>query len=161
MTQTLRALWLAALALALGACAATKPTPRRALAPATSKVAAPAVSARVYTEAAERLAPRRAPAAAAASNVARPYAVPRAVVVEEVESAPAPPSAAAPAYDVYQGYLERRGRPRRRAPNPFPVNAAVGAGLGAVLGHQAGRRDEGALIGGGIGLLFDLGRWSR
>ncbi|MEC7172820.1 MAG: hypothetical protein VXW27_10085, partial [Pseudomonadota bacterium] len=27
----------------------------------------------------------------------------------------------------------------------------MGAGFGAVLGHQAGRRDEGALIGGGIG----------
>lgn len=41
----------------------------------------------------------------------------------------------------------------------FPVNTAVGAGLGAIIGHQSGHRDEGAAIGAGIGLLFDLARW--
>jgi len=45
-------------------------------------------------------------------------------------------------------------RPRVR----FPVNTAVGAGIGAIVGHQRGRRHRGALIGGSIGLLFDLQR---
>lgn len=41
----------------------------------------------------------------------------------------------------------------------FPWNAAVGAGLGAVIGHQSGHRDQGAAIGAGVGLLFDVMRW--
>ena len=48
----------------------------------------------------------------------------------------------------------------RRSHDTFPWNTAWGAGIGAVIGnqhhHHAGR---GALIGGGIGLLFDLARW--
>ena len=43
----------------------------------------------------------------------------------------------------------------------FPVNTAVGAGIGAVIGHQSGRRDRGALIGGGLGLFLDMQRWWR
>ena len=41
----------------------------------------------------------------------------------------------------------------------FPWNTAVGAGLGAIIGHQSGRRDRGAAIGAGVGLLFDIARW--
>ena len=52
-------------------------------------------------------------------------------------------------YDPY-GYY---GRPYRRS--TFPINTAIGAGVGAIIGHQHGRRGRGALIGGGIGLLFD------
>lgn len=52
-------------------------------------------------------------------------------------------------YDPY-GYY---GRPYRRS--TFPINTAIGAGVGAIIGHQRGRRGRGALIGGGIGLLFD------
>lgn len=33
------------------------------------------------------------------------------------------------------------------------IGAAAGAGLGAIIGHQSGNRDKGALIGGAIGAL--------
>lgn len=43
--------------------------------------------------------------------------------------------------------------------SPFPWNTAIGAGMGAIIGHQSGHRGEGAAIGAGVGLLLDLGRW--
>lgn len=33
------------------------------------------------------------------------------------------------------------------------IGAAAGAGLGAIIGHQSGNRDKGALIGGAVGAL--------
>ena len=63
-------------------------------------------------------------------------------------------------HSTYDDYLYRRGVDRvRRRGTRFPVNTVVGAGVGAVIGHQRGRRDRGALIGAGLGLLFDLNRW--
>lgn len=51
----------------------------------------------------------------------------------------------------YQGY-----RPSRRR---FGLgNTLFGAGLGAIIGHQNGRRDKGAAIGAGIGFLLDMAR---
>lgn len=44
-------------------------------------------------------------------------------------------------------------------PSTFPVNTLLGAGVGAIIGHQNGRRESGALIGGGVGMLLDLFRW--
>ncbi|MCA8942860.1 MAG: hypothetical protein KDB80_09905 [Planctomycetes bacterium] len=35
-------------------------------------------------------------------------------------------------------------------------NTLLGAGLGAIIGHQSGHRDRGAAIGAGFGLLLDL-----
>ena len=61
----------------------------------------------------------------------------------------------------YDDYVRYRRSGRRWRPSGFPVNTAIGAGVGAIIGHQRGRRDRGALIGGGIGLLMDLNRWSR
>ncbi|MFK7738866.1 MAG: hypothetical protein AB8H80_00985 [Planctomycetota bacterium] len=64
--------------------------------------------------------------------------------------------------DAYREYLQdRRFRGGRRRGNAFPVNTAIGAGIGAIVGHQRGRRGRGALVGSGIGLLFDLARWTR
>lgn len=57
-------------------------------------------------------------------------------------------------YDPYWGHYGRRTWRR----STFPINTALGAGLGAIIGHQRGRRGRGALIGGGVGLLFDLAR---
>lgn len=62
-------------------------------------------------------------------------------------------------YSTYDDYLYNRRVYRRARGTRFPVNTAIGAGLGAIIGHQNGRRDKGALIGGGIGLLLDLNRW--
>jgi hypothetical protein len=60
-------------------------------------------------------------------------------------------------YDYDRGvYVETRSR---RARPTFPWNTAVGAGLGAVIGHQSGHRSEGAWIGAGYGLLLDIARW--
>ena len=45
----------------------------------------------------------------------------------------------------YSPYYRRR----------FPLGSTlVGAGLGAIIGHQSGNRDRGAAIGAGLGLLF-------
>ena len=66
----------------------------------------------------------------------------------------------------YYGYVDGYRDPAwrrygRRRPTPFPVNTAIGAGIGAIVGHQRGRRGRGALVGAGVGLLFDLHRWVR
>lgn len=59
-------------------------------------------------------------------------------------------------YDGYYGPgYYHDGRWRRRW---FPANTFVGAGVGAILGHQHGHRHRGALIGAGAGLLLDLPR---
>lgn len=63
-------------------------------------------------------------------------------------------------YSTYDDYLyNRRNYRDRQRGTRFPINTVVGAGVGAIIGHQRGRRDRGALIGGGVGLLFDLNRW--
>jgi hypothetical protein len=40
-----------------------------------------------------------------------------------------------------------------RADSGAALGGLLGAGAGAILGHQTGHRDEGALIGGGLGVL--------
>ncbi|MGC6489074.1 MAG: YMGG-like glycine zipper-containing protein, partial [Planctomycetota bacterium] len=110
--------------------------------------------------------PTRTPGSPAPPNPARPGAPIYRSVAEHTDAA-AGGVVEAPAqqvsygvnpYDIYGAPPPTR---RRGAPPSFPVNTAIGAGVGAVLGHQRGRRDEGALWGAGIGLLFDLARWSR
>lgn len=67
-----------------------------------------------------------------------------------------------PRYAEYVGYYRDVDRRHRRWREPFfPVHTAVGAGIGAIIGHQSGHRGRGALIGGSIGLARDLGRWWR
>lgn len=56
-------------------------------------------------------------------------------------------------------YYEREAR-RHREPF-FPINTAVGVGVGAVIGNQSRHRGRGALIGGSLGLMLDLARWLR
>lgn len=64
-------------------------------------------------------------------------------------------------YSTYDDYLYQRRAYRAGRPTRFPVNTAIGAGVGAIIGNQRGHRGRGALIGGGVGLLFDLNRWTR
>ena len=60
----------------------------------------------------------------------------------------------------YGGYYGRPYEYRSHRSTTFPLHTALGAGLGAVIGHQSGHRGRGAWIGGGLGLLFDLNsRW--
>ena len=58
---------------------------------------------------------------------------------------------------VYTPSAYERYRTRHR----FPINTVIGAGVGAVIGNQRGRRSRGAWIGGSIGLMFDLMRGWR
>ncbi len=62
-------------------------------------------------------------------------------------------------YSAYVDYYRRDGH-RWRGPY-FPVNTFVGAGVGALIGRHSHHRGRGALIGGSIGLLLDIGRWWR
>ncbi|MCK5944781.1 MAG: glycine zipper family protein [Planctomycetes bacterium] len=160
------------LALSLAACAAPKVLPRQSLAPAVAPPSHAFVDRdRVRVEAAERSTP--VPSTPAPSmpehNAARPGPRPeppvyRTVVetveVERVVEVEAPRWRDYGGYD-YDVYLDGRRSYRRRGTTPFPVNTAIGAGVGAIIGHQRGRRGRGALIGSGIGLLLDLDRWSR
>lgn len=77
---------------------------------------------------------------------AAPVVEPRTIIVREYGTMPV---------EVRESWHYGRDRYRSR----FPWNTALGAGLGAVIGHQSGHRDEGAAIGAGLGLLFDLSRW--
>lgn len=158
------------LALVAGACAAPKPLPRQALAPAAATTVPAEIEAgRVRTEAVERrtppveVAPPQQPNVPIEPNPARPSApVFRSFVetvevpVERVVEVEVPRQG----YDRYDAYVDSR-RVRRRGTTPFPVGTAIGAGVGAIIGHQDGNRGRGALIGSGIGLLLDLSRWSR
>jgi hypothetical protein len=61
-------------------------------------------------------------------------------------------------YDSYNSwgepvYAQRYYRPYRQY-SGFPINTAVGAGIGALVSRH--HRGRGAAIGAGIGLLFDL-----
>ena len=53
-------------------------------------------------------------------------------------------------------YPSRHYRPYE---TPFPVNTVLGAGIGAIIGHQSHHQAQGAWIGGAVGFLSDLARW--
>jgi hypothetical protein len=142
---------------ALAACAGARPAPRL---PATP-LAAPVT---VAAEARARADADRAPAMPGAPSpfVADPqvrllyrmaWTEPQAPVVESAAPAAAapPPGWSDPAYVV-----PAAAAPRRRAPF-VPVGTVLGAGIGGALSTRS-HRAEGALLGAGIGLLFDLQR---
>lgn len=150
--------------LLLGACAAPAHLPRAPLAP-------PPSGDRVEVVMPERSLSESAPARPAAeATPAEPALRTRVLhrtVIETVE-VPVEVQASRTEDDdayreqfVYDDYLRDRPRGYRRTTTPFPVSTVIGAGVGAVIGHQRGHRGRGALIGSGIGLLFDLHRWSR
>ena len=59
---------------------------------------------------------------------------------------------------AYRPYYHYGAYGRSEPPGTtFPLHTALGAGVGAIIGHQSGHRSEGAWIGGGLGLLMDLG----
>ena len=81
--------------------------------------------------------------------------------------APEPPSVVPPSTDAAQaawgpddgGGYDGDGSPGRE---PFvPANTVMGTGIGAMIGQLSDHGCEGALIGGGIGLMLDLGRLWR
>ncbi|MBM3974945.1 MAG: hypothetical protein FJ301_12690 [Planctomycetes bacterium] len=144
--------------LAFAACAAA-PSPRLALTP----LGAPTAAGRIETvraDADRSAAPVGAPspfvhdpairalygdAAPAGTTAASDVATTGATV-----DAPSAATTTAPTIAVYDAYGYRRAR------EPFvPAATVFGAGLGAALSAR-GHRSEGALLGAGIGLLFDL-----
>lgn len=84
----------------------------------------------------------------------------RAFLELQMETAPQardPEPEPQPAPEVRTVYVDTYQREASRYRQVgFPWNAAVGAGIGAIIGHQSDNRDEGALIGAGVGLLVDL-----
>ena len=150
-------------ALTLGACATAEPLPRSPVVPAAAHPTSPLQADRVRAEAFERSSPALKSRSAPEPTAARPAAPLHRSFVGHVE---VPVERVVEIQhrhleDSYENNARRSAAARERPRDSFPINAAVGAGVGAILGHQSGRRDAGALIGGGIGLLFDLGRWLR
>ncbi len=155
----------------LGACAAPRPLPRAALVPLYDLPVVPV------------LVPNRSDPPTAVQPAGRPqqpsvvdsvrgqepsapiYRTVIEIVEVPVEGRVEMPQVYEPEprrdYRQYDDYLRYRSSYRHRSyrRSRFPVNTVVGAGIGAIIGHQRGRRDRGALIGGGVGLLFDLNRW--
>lgn len=85
--------------------------------------------------------------------------VERPVYVRERVAYETYPSYGYDGYYTYQPYYYGSYQ-RRSHHSTFPLNTALGAGVGAIIGHQSGHRGRGAWIGGGLGLLFDLNsRW--
>ncbi len=82
----------------------------------------------------------------------------------EVEVDRQVPVAGEPVYVGVHGYRDWDDYDRaRRRGTWFPINTVVGAGIGAIIGNQSGRRarGRGALIGAHAGLLLDIARWWR
>jgi hypothetical protein len=79
-------------------------------------------------------------------------------VVEVPQPVAADPGDAAQARYYHDDWQPERYRYQERRRGFFPVGTAVGAGVGAVIGNQSGRRGRGAAIGAGLGLLFDITR---
>ncbi len=81
--------------------------------------------------------------------------------IKEPPPPPPAPYATAP-IRLHERYwfLDESGeyRPRPRPPRLPLAGTLLGAGIGAIIGHQSGRRDKGAAIGAGIGLLLDAAR---
>ncbi len=86
----------------------------------------------------------------------------RAWFEREIELAPRyepPPPPAPPAETrvVHEYVGDPYCEPRH---STFPINTALGAGIGAIIGNQSGESECGAAIGAGIGFLLDvLPRW--
>lgn len=59
----------------------------------------------------------------------------------------------------YESYPRYRHAYGRGPADYIPWNTAIYGGLGAVIGHQSGHRDEGFAIGASLGLMQDLMRW--
>lgn len=153
-----------------GACAGPRPWPRAPLVPMHDLPAVPPPPPREGQAGAPNVAPKVAPmdgprrplVVESVRSEGSPSPVYR-TVVEVIEVPVEVPVDSLPRAgvetDQYDDYLRGRAsyQPRRRS--QFPINTLVGAGVGAIIGNQNGRSEQGALIGSGVGLLLDLSRW--
>lgn len=179
----MRAMVLSTFCLTALGCAAAEHVPRARVVPPLQLATAPVDPAR---DQAPRTESDRSPPTTSArpefvapSSFAAPSPPVYRTVVQTVEVPVEVATRTATADDGWDGYA---GAPYRQSYYPgyyggyygyygpggyrepaFPINTAIGAGIGAIIGNQNGRRarGRGALIGGGIGLLFDLERWLR
>jgi hypothetical protein len=176
----MRAFLLAVLTLSFAACSTPQYAERMPIRPAPSMPLAPTAQ-----QMAQPVAPSPAPQAAPLDDAATkawldqqidqnryvppPPPPPPVQVVERVVERPvyvrervayeSYPSYGYDGYYSYQPYYYGSYQ-RRSYHSTFPLNTALGAGVGAIIGHQSGHRGRGAWIGGGLGLLLDLNsRW--
>lgn len=159
--------------LTFAACAAPHVAERTAAVPLGAAVPkADLAKDQGLRAAADRSAPL--PESATPSLASSVASVSYRTVTEVVETpAPQPVAETAPGYAYDTSYAGAGGyyypyAPVRRYREPwFPVGTVVGASIGAAFDHghwHHGRghwHGNGALIGGGIGLLFDLPRLWR
>lgn len=80
----------------------------------------------------------------------------REVVLLDSKEKPLPSQIRTPAARAGMPRLEPFGLPNTSYLPYAGTNMLLGAGLGAVIGHQSGRRTKGALVGAGVGALLDL-----
>ena len=156
LVHTLGTLGLAALA----ACAGAQPARRLPPTP-------PAAPAVVAMESRVRADAERAPAPPGATSpfVSDPEV---RVLYRAAWTAPAAPAAASVAAGTEPpppgwsdpAYATPAPMPPRQRQPFLPIGTVLGAGIGGALSTRS-HRGEGALLGAGIGLLFDLQRSAR
>ena len=56
----------------------------------------------------------------------------------------------------YAEYYRAYGYAYPYTRSTFPIHTLAGAGIGAIIGHQSDHEAQGAWIGAGVGLLFDV-----
>jgi hypothetical protein len=161
----MRCVTLALLMMTLAACAAPMPLPRAELAPPLMIEPVQISLERVRADR-DQSAPIPSLGVASEDRVSQgvfrsPVTYRMVTETIEVPVRPEERYELQPSYSSYDAYLRERNQREDRRTTAFPVNTAVGAGIGAIIGNQSGNRDRGALIGSGVGLLFDLGRWLR
>jgi hypothetical protein len=170
--------------LLLAACAAPPPAERTAVVPLGPPVPAADLARDAGVPASADRSPPVAPVDVAPAPVGESVSW---RTVTEVREVPAPepvaqqanqPAAswtsgapyAAVSYDPYgYGYADPYRYERRRARETwFPYGTVVGIGLGSAFDHhhhhgwrRSHHHHHGAWIGGTLGLLYDLGRWTR
>ena len=155
----------------LASCGGTPPSRRAPVVPigpvdtSTQSPAALEGEKRVRTEADKTPpAPPQPEPAPADPRVSVSYRTVTQVIEKPVEvRVPEPAPRYEPYYGYAYGYHDPYAYPRdygyRHCEQPWlPINTIAGAGIGALIGDANGHASDGAWIGAGVGLLFDLGR---
>ncbi len=147
-------------AAALAGCAAGRPVDRLPPTP-LAPPAAVLAEARVRADADRSPAPPGAPSPFVADPEVRVLYRSAWSEPQAADPAPPPPDAAAPMSNGAEPPPAAPAPCATRQRRPFvPVGTVIGAGIGGALSTRS-RRGEGALLGAGIGLLFDLQRYAR
>lgn len=156
----------------LAACGGTEPSRRSPVVPIGPSYTAPSPAV-IQPEQRSRTESDKSPAAAPAPQPEQPpgdtgasvtyrtvtQIVEKPVEVPRYETQPARgyEPVYAYGYDPYAYPYDRHYRSGRCEEPWFPINTIAGAGIGALIGDHHGHASDGAWIGAGVGLMFDLG----